>query len=261
MKTMQNPRIITALFCLFIIFGCFTGCESYLFDESTADSAPQSNSIQVDTTAPEEKTTSPAEYDPFDDAVFVGDSVTLKLSYYCEEYPEALGGAQFFCAGSLGYTNSLWELDHEDAVHPFYRGETCLSSDCAAITGAHNVFIMLGINDIDLYGLDESLQSAETLVAQIRAKSPGVSIYIQSVTPVFFGKETGELTNENIRLFNDMLRGLCEKSDCKYLDIYGLLADGDGYLPSEYCGDQEAQGIHFTDAACELWVKYLRENV
>ena len=36
---------------------------------------------------------------------------------------------------------------------------------------------------------------------------------------------------------------------------------GDGYLPSEYCGDQEAQGIHFTDAACELWVKYLRENV
>lgn len=197
----------------------------------------------------------------FDDAVFVGDSVTLKLSYYCDSHPEALGNAQFFCAGSLGYTNALWELDRENAVHPYYKGENRLTETCVEATGASKAFIMLGMNDIGVYGIDGAMDSAKELVGKICSNSPDASIYIQSVTPITYGKEGEKLNNQNIRSFNSELEAYCKQSGYKYLDVYSVLSDDDGYLPSEYCSDSEAMGIHFTDKACEIWSDYLKENV
>lgn len=96
----------------------------------------------TDTTSESSKT-SPADVNWYDDAVFVGDSVTLKLSYYCDANPDALDNARFFCAGSLGYTSALWDLYQENAVHPYYKGQIELAENCAVATGANNVLIML----------------------------------------------------------------------------------------------------------------------
>ena len=277
---MKKRTMAIAFACLLCMISCLCSCNNTHITDATVDSAQSSKAIP-DTTKTQEATTentnsteesttqvtnaaeplSPVSADWFDDAVFLGDSVTLKLSYYCDSHIEALGDAQFFCAGSLGYTNALWELDRENAVHPFYRGANYLSQDCAAVTGANKVFVMLGMNDIALYGIDNTLTNAETLMNNILTQSPEVSIYLQSVTPIINGKERGDLTNANIRAFNKKLQEFCRQNGYRYLDIYGLLADEDGYLPLDYCGDQDAQGIHFTDAACELWANYLKENV
>ena len=77
----------------------------------------------------------PVDSNWFDDAVFIGDSVTLKLSYYCEDHDD-LGNAEFLCEGSLGYTNALWELDHEDNVHPVYNGDKVTVDQGMYNTGA-----------------------------------------------------------------------------------------------------------------------------
>ena len=203
----------------------------------------------------------PVEASWFDDAVFVGDSVTLKLNYFCEANPEALGKAQFFCAGSLGYASALWELDREDAVHPYYKGENHLVEDCVQLTGAIKVFVMLGMNDIGLNGVDGAMESARQLIGNLRAKSDGAQLYIQSVTPIMEGHEYDDLNNELIRSFNEKLLSFCEKENYRYMDIYSLMADKDGFLRADYCGDEEAQGIHFTDMACSIWANYLKENV
>ena len=197
----------------------------------------------------------------FDDAVLVGDSVTLKLSYYCESHPEALGQAQFFCAGSLGYTNALWDIDREDAVHPYYKGATHLSEECAEQTGAKKVFVMLGMNDVGLYGADGALQSAKTLIANILKRTPDVLLYVQSTTPILQGHESGTFSNETIRTFNKSLEDYCKSTGYKYLDIHSQLVDEQGYLKPEYCSDPDSQGIHFTDEACQIWVDYLKNNV
>ena len=196
----------------------------------------------------------------FNDAVFLGDSVTLKLSYYCDAHPEALGTAQFFCAGSLGYTNALWDLNAEDAVHPYYKGSVQLSENCAVATGAKKVFVMLGMNDIGLYGVEDTLQSLNTLLSKIHTNSPEAAIYVQSVTPILNGFENGSFSNETVRAFNARVSQYCEVNGLKYIDIYSLMCDENGYLKPENCGDPEALGIHFTDSACEIWIDALKRN-
>lgn len=250
---MKKLHILLSLTVVIAVLLCCSACGEKKSPAATADEAATADSAK--------KSGKKADASWFDDAVFLGDSVTLKLSYYCEEHPEALGDAKFFCAGSLGYTSALWELDREDSVHPYYRGKNYLSRDCAQVTGASKVFVLLGINDIGLYGTDESLKSAETLINDIKKTSPDASVYIQSVTPILKGKENKDIDNKLVRSFNKKLETFCKNNGYPYLDVYDLMADKDGYLKPEYCGDQEAQGIHFTDAACELWTKFLKENV
>lgn len=200
----------------------------------------------------------------FDDAVFLGDSVTLKLSYYCDDNTAAVGEAQFFCAGSLGYTNALWDIDRSDAVHPTYKGTTYLSSDCAVVTGASKVFVMLGMNDVGLYGVDGALESATTLLNDITAKSPDAAIYVQSVTPIMEDGQGSSWNNETIRAFNTVLKKLCQEKGYGYLDVYSVMANENGDLRTEYCSDPPStggMGIHFTDEACKVWTDYLKANV
>lgn len=256
---MKNISFLAAVICLMMLlfYGCSQSDESQSSDNSNTD-VSTSFSAGSDTKVSDN---SPVDAAWFDDAVFVGDSVTLKLSYYCDNNPDALGNAQFFCAGSLGYTSALWDIDHENAVHPYYKGEVQLAENCAVVTGASKVFVMLGMNDVGLYGVDGAMESAEALIGKIKKNSPDAVIYIQSVTPILMGKESDSLNNEKIRAFNEELKEYCDKNGYKYLDIYGLLADENGYLPAEYCGDVDAMGIHFNDVSCGMWVDYLKENV
>lgn len=245
----------------------FAGCsqpaksdtETTITEENTK--AEETSKVLENSAIAESAHTTSVDAQWFDDAVFVGDSVTLKLSYYCDNHPEALGKAQFFCAGSLGYTSALWEIDRSGAVHPYYKGETQLAENCATVTGASKVFVMLGMNDIGLYGVEDSMKSADELIGRIAKNSPDAVIYVQSVTPIISGKESDSLNNEKIREFNTQLQSYCSENNYKYLDIYTLLADENGYLPLEYCGDVDAMGIHFNDTSCAMWVDYLKNNV
>ena len=236
---------------------------------STKDSAAQTTAGTESETETEAKTETEAEGAEtaaaswFDDAVFTGDSVTMGLNYYSDTDPEILGKAKFVCSGGLSYHNAQWELDDENNVHPTYKGKTVLAETCAKITGANKVFIMLGMNDIGIFGVDDSIDSCKSFVGRIKKNSPDADIYIQSVTPIMRGHELEYLNNAMIREFNEKLKAYCEDSGIKFLDVYHALCDGEGYLPAEYCGDPEedGQGIHFVFAATEAWVSYLKNNV
>ena len=290
---MKKHSVLSAALGGFIVISCLCACsnaekpkafpaithrsEAFVAEmtgatEETTQAAvtqPQTNAVAAthaaDATAPAAttppKTGAGVDAAWFDDAVFVGDSVTLKLSYYCEDHPEALSDTQFFCAGSLSYTNALWPLDDPDAVHPYYQGQTYLTEDCAKVTGAKKVFIMLGMNDIGLSGLDGAMENANTLIGNIKKNSPDVTFYIESVTPMIPSAEGDVLNNTKIRELDERLEQFANENGYQYLDLYHALADEDGCLPLEYCGDPDGQGIHFTDEACELWVQYLKENV
>ena len=195
----------------------------------------------------------------FNDAVFVGDSVTLKLSYYAEN--GSLGDAAFLCAGSLGYNNALWDLNRSGNVHPTLYGRKYTVDEGVKASGKKKVFIMLGMNDVGLYGVDGAAEGMKTLTDRILAKSPDVQIYIQSVTPMLKNMQRSALNNRTIPQFNERLRQICAERGFVYLDVASAVKDSEGNLSPENCSDPGAMGIHFTNTGCSKWVDYLKRHV
>lgn len=201
----------------------------------------------------------------FDDAVFIGDSVTLKLNLFADKVRnniglECLDDAKFLCSGSLSFTNAMWDLDDPNSVHPSYQGIKYLLPEGVQAVGAKKIFIMLGMNDFAAYGVDTAIENAKTVISSILALSPDAQIYIQSVTPIIAKAQAGDFNNQNIEALNVELKKLAEENSWKYLDVASVLKDENGCLVDRYCSDPDAQGIHFTDEACELWIEYLENN-
>lgn len=209
----------------------------------------------------------PTDPSYFDDAVFVGDSVSLKLKYYVTNQrkgaaPNLLGKAQFLTSGSLGSANSLWPVS-DQSVHPSYNNVKMRIEDAVAQMGAKKIFIMLGVNDIGLYGIDDSIKNMKTLIGLILEKSPDVTIFVQSATPMVRGKELRDLNNRNLLEYDNKLKAMCDELGYYFVDVASVMRDSEGFLPLEYCSDPSGEnslGIHFTDKACQVWIDYLETH-
>ena len=128
--------------------------------------------------------------------------------------------------------------------------------------GRKKVFIMLGMNDIGGYGVDDSIRAMEQLTDRILQKNPDVQIYIQSVTPLIYGmKRRDLLNNTNVALFNQRAREVCKEHGFVFVDVASAVSDSNGNLRYELCGDADYMGLHFNNSGCKLWVEYLRAHV
>lgn len=197
----------------------------------------------------------------FNDAVFVGDSVSLKLTMY-ESSVDRLGKAQFLTAGSLSATNALWDVS-DRSVHPKYKGKKQKIEDSIAqMKGVKKVYIMLGMNDINAVGINNGIKNFEKLCNKILEKSPDVQIYVQSVTPLMKGSKSsvnkeGKLNNKSIYEYNKKLAALAQKRGWYFVNVSEVMYDDNGYLKKDYCGDPDGMGLHFTNAGCKAWIDYL----
>lgn len=201
-----------------------------------------------------------ADWSWFDDAVFIGDSVSYKLQNYViaqrRSDPGFFGGAQFLTSISLGSGNALWTVS-DQSVHPTYQGEKMRLEKSVPLTGAKKVYMMLGMNDIAVYGIDGAVENYCKLMDLILKNAPDVEFYIQSVTPICQGCERGSLNNANLVRYNAALGQMCRERGIHFVDVAQVLKDANGYLPRKYCVDPDEMGIHVTDLACRMWLGYL----
>ncbi len=201
-----------------------------------------------------------ADQSYLDDAVFIGDSVSLKLKNYVtaqrKTNPGFFGKAQFLAAGSMGSANALKPLS-SSSIHPLYNGKKALLEDSVAAMGVKKVYIMLGTNDIALYGIEDSVENMATLLANIKAKSPDVAVFVQSSTPIVKDKQMKKLNNPNLQSYDAALSKMCREKGYHFVDVASVMRDKEGNLPLEYCSDPDNLGIHFTDKACDIWINYI----
>ena len=184
----------------------------------------------------------------FDDAVFVGDSISVKMSYSAGE---RLGNAQFLVITSYGLHNAV-----NDLMSVPYRGRNYANIEQAvAATGAKKVFIMLGVNDIGRFKLEQNMENWRILVELIRSECPDVQIYIQSMFPIWSGAQTTKLNNEKVYAYNFALKFFAEQYECGYIDVYPYLQNGLGGMAAEYCSDKY---VHITEKGVDVWVSVLR---
>ena len=196
----------------------------------------------------------------FDDCVFMGDSLTVGLSYY-NDLTGDLGNAEFICSAGLGWGNSQWDLYDENEVHPMYNGQKVLLEDAVVLTGANKAIIGLGMNDLGIYGVDATLENADEFIRKLRAKTPDVQIYLQTITPMIASAEYDRLNNTLIKEYDDALEVFAKEHNCKFINSWAALADENGQLPFELCQDPDALGLHLTNDGYEIWAECILKSV
>lgn len=194
----------------------------------------------------------------YDDAVFVGDSIMLGFRNYAmkRQDDKLLSSLDFLAAGSFSINNSFWDVDNKNSVHPLYKGEKRYVWESISIMESKRVFIMLGMNDLNITGVEGTCEKYEELIGNIKESSPDSEIYLMSMTYILHGKEKGKLQNDTIREFNGMLEGLAEENGWGYVNIADAIADKNGDLAAEYCSDDFA---HLNSAAYDVWVTVLKD--
>ena len=197
--------------------------------------------------APPETFSGPSSF--YNDAAFIGDSVSMMLRSVALSTGD-LGDALFLTRGSFGVRHAV-----NGSMKLTYQGEEMYPEDILAAAGVSKVFIMLGMNDLNINGLQGTIDLYATLITRIQEKCPGIQIYIQSMTPVYTGGESGKLNNTSIDQYNAMLQNLAYSYGCYYVDVASYLKDSTNGLAADYCSDNY---VHLTTAGAKVWIKVLK---
>ncbi len=239
-------KLLCLLLALTLCF-CAVGCNNDT-PEDTSGSTSESTEPSGETTETTQGKESLADF--FNNAAFIGDSVTLKLRNYNTE-TSALGTATFLCQGSYSVAHAV-----NNTMYLSYQGEDMTPQDALKACGVNKVFILLGMNDIALYSLDVCMDNWAKLIGNIRQVNPDMDIYIQSGTPIYYKGEVGDLTNARMDEYNDLLKTFARENGCTYVEIAAKMKDSNNGLAKAYCSDDF---VHMTSPGCALWASMLKE--
>lgn len=178
----------------------------------------------------------------FDDAVFVGDSLTIGIQNFSGF------NSTFLCMGGLN-TRNLESLELPNK-------KTVLNSiETAEHMG--KVYIMLGTNEIAYGDPDGFIKRYGDFIDKMRASFPDAIVYIQSIMPVTrHVSETTSIKRDRIIDCNERLLKLAEEKQCYYIDLHSHFNDGNGYLPDDIGSD----GIHLGPVKYKELADYLQTH-
>ena len=190
------------------------------------------------------------EDDYFNDALFVGDSLTYGLQAY-----KIITQASFVASigVNLGTIGSPGTIEYADGSS---------FSMLEAIANQHNpskVYVMMGTNGINWLSTETMIESYGHLLTYIRECFPDTIIYVQSILPAayFVPERQPGLAPWKIEEYNRALQDLAEEKDAYFLDIHGLFVDEYGFLPMDIAAND---GIHVGSSSYQRWYEYLKVN-
>lgn len=182
----------------------------------------------------------------FDDAVFVGDSVTEGMLIY-----DGMKNAKIFAGRGI----NLDTVYTAEVVKKADGGFATIMDSLENAT-CKKVYVMLGGNEVRDIAVSESMRRYGKVIDDAKRMQPDAIVYVQSVTPVTLGNHYN-VTNESIDAFNEALMALCKEKDVYYLNVAEALKDENGNLPEEASPND---GMHFGQEYFNKWFAYLRTH-
>ena len=193
--------------------------------------------------------------DFFEDAVFLGDSLTVGLEKYVNNKRKSDSGyfsnAQFLARVSYAIAHTLKEDGY--SMHPEYDGRLSQPQKSLKAMGAKKVFITLGVNDI---GATESTIASnyKKLIAAIKEELPNAQLYMLAVFPMTERKESSSRSNKVIDSLNWTLLKLAMSEDMTFIDFTCALKNDDNALNKEYSSDDY---VHLNNDGYAVWTKQM----
>lgn len=252
---MRRKMMVSTILLAMLLLGDYTGTTVYASEEKTTKT--QETEVQTKDEAKEEGLTEEELAQYYGDSIFVGDSIMVGFRNYCmkKEEESFVKGIQFLAVGSYSAFNAAKPVKG-DNVHPLYKGKKYQLWDAIPLMDAKRVFILLGMNDISILGLEGARDQYKEVIDKIVEACPDVEIHILSTTYTLKGKGGGKLNNENLAKYNELLQEMAEENGWGYMDIATPISDGKGNLAAEYCSDDF---VHLSSAAYDIWETELRE--
>ena len=186
----------------------------------------------------------------FEDAAFVGDSRTDGFLIY-----SGIGCGENLTSNGL----SIFKLAEKKALTIDGTQYTLL--EALGLKQYGKVYLSLGVNELGYYNDQGFYESYLEAIDAIRAVQPDAIIYIQGLIPLNeqrIAETTGRsyLTNEHLRVYNDLMRQAAQEKQVVFLDLYSAFADENGALPYDASND----GVHLSKAYCQQWLTYLQTH-
>ena len=181
----------------------------------------------------------------FDDAIFVGDSLTYGLGAY-----------QVLDAGRVvAHTGINPQTILTSAVIEQPDGTAVTVLEAVRAAAPHKVYVMLGSNGVAFLSQSSIVEFYGEFLDQLREALPDAIFYVQSVLPVTHEKESGDsrYANSKIDALNEALLELATEKGVYYVNVAEAIKDENGCLPAEVSTD----GMHFGVGTYRKWVEYL----
>jgi len=194
----------------------------------------------------------------FDDAVFVGDSITKTFGNYVQSLrlrdEGLLGKAQFMGTISMSATAASWNRVYGD-INFRYQGRDVSLTDGLTAMGANKAFIMLGVNDIGGRRWENVEQSFAQLIDTIHEECPQVEVVLFGVLPVsrsYCLEHKLDIAKWNS--FNPILEGICRNHGAEFVSFADQVMTPEGYLDKALSDGQ----FHLNTAGEDLWIQFMR---
>ena len=187
----------------------------------------------------------------FDDAAFIGDSRTDGFMIY-----SGVGTGKNLTSNGL----SIFKLAEKKALTIDGKKYTLL--EALALEEYQKVYLSLGVNELGYYDDNGFFASYCTAIDEIRRLQPNAVIYIQGLIPLNEGQieehngNRYNLTNDHLRVFNDLRRQAAEEKQVVFLDLYSEFVNENNELPEEASRD----GVHLSKEYCQRWLAYLKTH-
>ncbi len=182
----------------------------------------------------------------FSSAFYFGDSVIFPLYSYC--YVNGLLQGMFF--GSYPML-TYYETVEDGRTHLFHRGVESTLQEVMAEVRPDILIAALGCNDLASWDLSFSKTSLIRFLEKVRAISPDITIFVQSVMPI--KNVQSDFNQAEVDAFNAWLKYSAETYGYCYIELDGYFKGDDGTLSDEYM----ANPTHINDPGGELWYREL----
>lgn len=215
---------------------------------ASSDAVPASAHPSPQNQALPEQTRVTSSY--FDDAVFIGDSLTVGIKHY-----DVMSNTTVFAATGIGLEN----IFTKQAIKQ--DGQTLTILDALAQHPAKKVYVMLGANSL-MSNYDYLIEQYGRLVDEVLKRTGDDTIvYVQSVLPIneslFHVKYApNKTTNADIDRFNKMLCTMAAEKGVYYLDVASAFKDADNAMPESNTPD----GMHIISSQYIVWFDYLKTH-
>lgn len=186
----------------------------------------------------------------FDDAMFVGDSITNGiLSYQIMQNTTV-----------ISHTGINPDTIRTKKVFRSSSGELVTILDAMKSNiDKKKIYIMLGSNGFAWIGEDQFIEYYEDFLRSVIAQHPDAIIYIQSILPVTKAKSDSDAAyaNSKIDRYNADIIALAKKLGVHYLNVAEAFKDENGALPNEASPND---GMHFSSKYYQIWFDYLKTH-